>query len=258
VVATIIPILWMLVIAFNQPRSIVAPVFAFNFSLENFQALFGIGTYFGAQVLNSVVLVVFATFFSVLIGTLAGYSFSQLGWSRRTVLAVLSAAALMQIIPPMTLVPGLYVTLTGYNLVGGLGGLILLNIVFNLPFATIMMKFYCDSLPKELREAAKIDGASEFGAFRRVMLPLAMPGMAAVSIFTAIQVWNEFLFALVFTTGGDSAPITVGIAALLQPYAAQFGPLAAVGVVTAVPIILLAVVANRQIVSGLTGGAVKG
>lgn len=258
VLATVVPILWMIVVAFQRPRAIITPGWSFEFSLENFASVFAPGQIYGQQVLNSVVIVLAATTIILVAGAFAAYSLSQLGWSSRTVAIVLSVAALLQVIPPMTLVPGLFATLTNLNLVGSLTGLVLLNVVFNLPFAIIMIKFYFDTLPFELRESASIDGASDFTTFSRIMLPLAAPGIAAVAIFTAIQVWNEFLFGLVFTTGGDQSPITVGIATLIQPQEIKFGAMAAVGVVTAIPIIVLAIVANRQIVAGLTGGAVKG
>lgn len=258
VVSTILPILWLLLIAFQRPRAIISPGWTFEFSLANFDEVFGPRQVYGAQVVNSVTLVLVSTAITLVIAAFAAYSLSQLHWSRRTVALILGGAGLLQVIPPVTLVPGLFATLQTLGLNGTLSGLILLNTVFNLPFAVILIKFYFDTLPGELRESAAIDGASEFATFRRIMLPLAAPGIASVAIFTAIQVWNEFLFGLVFTTGGREAPITVGIATLIQPQEIKFGPMAAVGAVTAVPIIILAIVANRHIVAGLTRGAVKG
>lgn len=258
VLTTVAPIVWMILVAFQRPRAIVTPGWNFEFSLDNLTSVFAPGQVYGVQVLNSLVLVVSATAICLLVSTLAAYSLSQLAWSPRVVVGVLLVAGLLQVIPPMTLVPGLFALLTTLGLNGTLFGLILLNVVFNLPFATIMTKFYFDTIPAELRESASIDGASDFGAFRRIMLPLASPGIAAVAIFTAIQVWNEFLFGLVFTAGGAQAPITVGIATLIQPQEIKFGAMAAVGMVTAIPIIVLGIAANRQIVAGLMGGAVKG
>jgi len=130
--------------------------------------------------------------------------------------------------------------------------------MINLPFATILMKVYFDRVPLELREAALMDGAPEWRVFSRVMLPLAAPGAAAVAIYTAIMAWNEFLFGLTMTAGGTTAPITVGIASLVQPYEIAWGQMAAAGALTAIPIIVIAIVASRRIVSGLTRGATKG
>ncbi|NED99494.1 carbohydrate ABC transporter permease [Phytoactinopolyspora halotolerans] len=248
----------MILIAFQTPRRIIDPDWALEPSLYSFQELFTADAVYGQQVINSVLIVLGATLLCLVVGAFAGYSLSHLGWSKRTTMGFLAGAAMLQLIPPMTLIPGLYVVMSNYGLLGNVQGLILANTVFNLPFATIMMKFYFDTVPSELRESAAMDGASELKTFARVMTPLAAPGIAAVGIFTAIQVWNEFLMGLVFTTGGSEAPITVGIATLIQPQEIKFGPMAAVGVITAVPIILLVIVANRQIVAGLTRGAVKG
>lgn len=258
VLATVVPLVWLIAVAFQRPRSIITPGWNLEFSLGNFAEVFAPGQVYGAQVANSVILVVSATVICLVVSTFAAYSLSQLAWPPRLVLLVLLVAGLLQVIPPMTLVPGLFALLTNTGINGTLLGLVLLNVVFNLPFAVIMTKFTFDTIPAELRESAAIDGASDFGAFRRIMLPLAAPGIAAVGIFTAIQVWNEFLFGLVFTSGGAQSPITVGIATLIQPQEIKFGAMAAVGVVTAIPIIILGIVANRQIVSGLMGGAVKG
>jgi multiple sugar transport system permease protein len=148
--------------------------------------------------------------------------------------------------------------LNAMGLLGTVWGLIIVNAFFNLPFAVLLMSSYFQGLPEELREAAVVDGASEWRAFRSVMLPLVKPGLSSVGVFVAIMAWNEFLMGLTLTSGGQTAPITVGIAGLLQPFVVTWGELSAAGVVAAIPIILMAVFANRQIVSGLTAGAVKG
>lgn len=254
----LMPIAWLVFMAFQSPRQIISPDLGVDFSLYNFSQVFAPDSVYGQEIVNSVILVVCATVLCLAAGSLAGYSLSHLRWPKPVTYTILGGAALLQLIPPMTLVPGLYVMMFNFHLLGSLAGLIVLNTVFNLPFAAILMKFYFDTLPSELRESAAIDGASESRTFLRVMLPLAAPGAGAVAIFIAIQVWNEFLFGLVFTSGGTESPITVGIATLIQPQAIQFGPMAAVGVITAVPIIVLAIIANRQIVAGLTQGAVKG
>ena len=144
------------------------------------------------------------------------------------------------------------------GLLGTTAGLIALNALVNLPFAMLLMATYFAAVPDELREASLVDGASELRSFVSVALPVVRPGLAAVAIFVAIMSWNEFLLGLTMTSGGRTAPITVGIAGLLQPYAVTWGQLSAAGTIAAVPIIALAVFANRHIVAGLTAGAVKG
>lgn len=253
----IAPVIWMVYTAFRFQRDIVAPGFTGSLTLYNFQQLFGFGSYFGSELINSVEIVVGTTIISLAIGCLSGYSLSKLGWSKKVTISLLAVVGLIQLIPPMTLIPGLYITLSQLGVLGSIPGLILLNTVFNLPFAALLMKVYFDGVPSELREAALVDGSSEFTTFWRVNLPLVRPGVGAVGIFVAIQAWNEFLMGLTLTTGGPHAPITVGIANLMQPYSVEFGQMAAAGVITALPIIALAVLANRAIVAGLTGGAVK-
>jgi multiple sugar transport system permease protein len=258
VIVALIPIAWTVLQAFLPNRAITSRSWQFPFSLINFETIFGEGSAFGAQTLNSIVIVIGTAALCLIFGSAAGYSFSRLGPPKWLTVPALGLAALLPLVPPMTLVPGLYVTMSSLGLLGGSFGLILLNTLFNLPFAVLLMKSYFDQVPEELREAALVDGASEFRAFRVVILPLVRPGLAAVGIFVAIMAWNEFLLGLTMTSGGESAPLTVGIASLVQPYSVTWGQMAAAGTVAAVPIIVLAIFANRQIVSGLTGGAVKG
>lgn len=257
VFSTLAPLAWMVFMAFQRPRAIISPNFSPEFSLGNFLELLGPQKVFIDQLQNSFLLVVSATTICVAISALASYSLSQLNWRPGAVLTFLIIAGLIQLIPPMTLVPGLFYTFQVMGLTGTLMTLVIVNVLTNLPFAIIMMKFYFDSLPAELREASQLDGASEFSTFRLVMLPLATPGVAAVSIFVGIQVWNEFLFALIFSLGGEEAPITIGIGSLIQPWGINWGSMAAAGTMTAVPVIILAIFASRQIVAGLTSGAIK-
>jgi ABC-type glycerol-3-phosphate transport system permease component len=255
---TLVPIAWTVLLAFLPNRAIVSRSWDFPFWVGNFATLLRPGEPFLAQLGNSVLIVLGTTALCLIIGSLSGYALSRLDPPRWLTVPALGLAALLPLVPPMTLVPGLYLTLGNLGLLGGAPGLILLNTVFNLPFATLLMKSYFDQVPEELREAALVDGASEVRIFFSVALPLVRPGLAAVGIFVSIMAWNEFLFGLTMTSGGTTAPLTVGIAALLQPYQVTWGQMAAIGVVAALPIIALAMVANRHIVAGLTAGAVKG
>lgn len=251
-----VPVFWLIITAFNAPREIISR--HFEFSMSNFQRLFEPGSVIGAQILNSVIIAFSATFLCIAIAALAGYSLSALNWPKPVTFVLLGLSALLQLIPPMTLVPGLYVTMQQLGLLNSLPGLILLNVLFNLPFATLMLKVYFDALPPAIRESGLVDGASEARIFWSLSLPLIKPGMAAVGIYVLIMAWNEFQMGLTMTTGGATAPITVGIASLVQPQEITYGPMAALGTLTVVPVIILAIAANRQIVAGLTGGAVKG
>jgi ABC-type glycerol-3-phosphate transport system permease component len=254
---TLLPIVWTTMLAFLPNRAIVSSEWQFPFWLGNFATLFR-DEVFVLQLLNSVMIVIGSVAICIAIGALGGYALAKLRPPRWLTLPSLVVAAFIPLIPPMTLVPGLYLFLNEIGLLGTVGGLIVVNAFFNLPFALLMMTSYFAAIPEELREAAVVDGASDSRTFFSVMLPLVRPGLAAVGIFVGIMAWNEFLMGLTLTRGGTTAPVTVGIAGLLQPYAVTWGELAAAGTVAAIPIILMAVFANRQIVAGLTSGAVKG
>lgn len=256
-IVTLIPVLWTLVLAFLPNRAIVSSKWDFPFWLGNFTRLFR-DEIFMRQVLNSAIIVVGTVLICLVLGALAGYALSKLRPPRWLTIPSLVVSAFIPLIPPMTLVPGLYLFLDEIGLLGSLVGLIIVNAFFNVPFAVLMMTSYFSGIPEELREAAVVDGASDARVFLDVMLPLVRPGLAAVGIFVGIMAWNEFLMGLTLTSGGTTAPVTVGIAGLLQPYAVTWGELSAAGAVAAVPIILMAVFANRHIVAGLTSGAVKG
>jgi ABC-type glycerol-3-phosphate transport system permease component len=258
VAATLAPILWMVVLSFQPLKDIIGAGTKFEFTLGNFRDLLAPGNPLLAQLGNSLAIVTGTVLLCLVFGALAGYALSQLALPRLVTIPLLVLAGFIPLIPPMVLVPGLYATMTSLGLIGGTFGLIILNTVFQLPFATLLMKVYFDAVPPTLREAALIDGASEFSTFRTVMLPLVKPGLASVGTFTGIMAWNEFLFGLTMTSGGATAPLTVGIASLVQPYEVAWGEMAAAGVLAAVPIIILTIIANRYIVAGLTVGAVKG
>ncbi len=255
---TLIPVAWTAFQAFLPNRAIVSRSWDLPFWLGNFFSLADPGRPFLNQLANSIIITAGTVTTCLVIGSLSGYSLSRLAPPRWLTLPALVLSAFLPLIPPMALVPGLYVTMNSLGLLGGNLGLILLNSLFGLPFAVLLMKSYFDQVPEELREAALVDGASETRVFRSVVLPLVRPGLAAVGIYTAIAAWNEFLFGLTMTGGGSDAPLTVGVASLVQPFQVTWGQMSAAGVVAAVPIIILAVFANRQIVSGLTAGAVKG
>lgn len=257
IVITLIPIIWIVILAFLPNRSIINTDFDFSFWLGNFRELADPSQNFVRQILNSLTITFGTVILTLAIGAGSGYSLSKLKPPKWATIPVFIMAAFLPIVPPITLVPGIYVTLTNLNLLGSITGLILVNTVFNLPFAILMIKSYFDQIPEELREAALVDGASEKRIFFSVLLPLAKPGFGAVGIYVAIMAWNEFLMGLIMTTGGKAAPLTVGIASLVQDYEITFGQMSAAGFVAAIPIIVLTAVASRQIVSGLTAGAVK-
>lgn len=258
VLAMVLPIAWMVVLSVQPDRNIISATWDFSVVGSHFATLLSPQSAAPSQLANSIIIVIGTVILCLTVSALAGYALSRLRLARTATLLLLGVAGFLPLVPPMTLVPGLYVTLANFGLLGTLQGLILLNTLFNLPFAVLLMKVYFDPVPRDLREAGLVDGASEFNVFWAIMLPLVRPGLAAVGVFTGIMAWNEFLMGLTMTSGGRTSPLTVGIASLVQPNQMVWGDLAAVGTLAAVPIIVLGILANRQIVAGMTGGAVKG
>lgn len=258
ILTTLIPIALLFYNAFRYSRDIINPGRLSAPTLHNFRELFSGFSDFPSLFSNSLVVVFFTTVLSLAIGLLASYSLSKFSWSTAFMVAVLGVTLFVQLVPPAALAPSFYVILNNFGLYDSKLGLVLVNTVFSLPFAIFLLKVYFDSVPNELREAALVDGAGEAAAFWRVMLPLAAPGIAAVAILVAILTWNEFLMALSLTSTPNAQTITVGIATFIQPYQVLYGEMTAAAAIASVPIIVLAVVAHRSIVAGLTGGAIKG
>ncbi len=258
VVVTLAPIALLFYNAFRYSRDIINPGTLSAPTLHNFRELFSGFSDFPSLFVNSLVIVFFTTILCLVVGLLAAYSLSKFAWPPVFVAALLGVVLFIQLVPPVALVPSFYVILNNFGLYDSKLGLILVNTVFNLPFAIFLLKVYFDSVASELREAALVDGSGEAGAFLRVMLPLAAPGVAAVAILVAILTWNEFLMALSLTSTPNAQTTTVGIATFIQPYQIRYGEMIAASAIASIPIITLAVVAHRYIVAGLTGGAIKG
>ncbi len=256
----VLPVLWLVYTSFRLSRYIIAPNPAesfFSLTLSNYTSAFNGQNPLAHEFLNSIIIVLGTIVLAVGVGALAGYSLSKLDWPKWVISMALGGCLLIQLLPPVTLLPGFYVSLQRLGVLGSVFGLVLLNTIVNVPFATLLMKVYFDAIPGELAEAAAVDGASETTSLLRIMAPLAMPGIATTSILVGIFAWNEFLMGLTMSSSTANAPFTVGVAALLEPYSIQFGQMAAAASVAAIPMIAISVVAGRRVVQGLTAGALK-
>jgi ABC-type glycerol-3-phosphate transport system permease component len=257
IVLTLIPIGWLFWNSLKYHRDIINLDNPTTFTLNNYTTLFSGSSKFPTLFLNSLGVVFFTTVLCLVIGSLAAYSLSKFRWPRSFTATILGASLFIQLVPPIALVPAYYVILNTFYLYNSVTGLILVNTVFNLPFAIFLLKVYFDSIPDDLKEAALVDGCKDAGVFWRVMLPLAAPGIGAVTILVGILAWNEFLMALSLTSTPDAQTITVGIGTYVQQYSVRYGEMTASAAVATIPIIILAALAHRYIVTGLTGGAVK-
>lgn len=211
---------------------------------------------FGAALTNSIIISTSVTAISLLVGSVAAYAFARLHFRFRR--SSLLAVVALRMLPGVSVVIPLYVILRDAALLNKRHALILLYLSFTLPFVIWIMASFFQSIPSELEDAARIDGCSRFGALRRVIMPVSLPGLVATGVFAFLLAWDEFFFALLFTSTPAAKTVPVAIAEFTGRHAIDFSAQATGGVLAAIPPVLLALVFQRYIVRGLTAGAVKG
>ena len=258
--ATLAPIYWMTTISFKHEvdQFAVPPKwFSFSPTLEHYADAF-VSRSFGQYLLNSFFVAAMSTLCALVIGTFAAYALARFrlprNLDRKLALWILSTRMFPAIV---TAVP-LFLIMRDLRLVNTRLSLIIVYTAFNLPFVVWMMRGFFVEVPRDLEEAALVDGDSRLGAFRRVVLPLVTPGLAATAVFCLIVSWNEFLFALVLTQTDDAMTLPVGIAGRVTQYGIKWGAMSAAAVVAMVPILAFALSVQRYLVRGLSLGAVKG
>ncbi len=254
------PVVWMVLTSFKTNAEFFAnpPVFIpHQFNLTNyFNAMTmppqGRG---GIQGLRDSLIISVATMVVTLtVGSLAAYSFARYRTGGENLsFWVLST----RMFPPVASALPLFLLFKQFSLLDTHMALIIANTIFNLPFVIWLLKGFFEDLPVELEEAALIDGASPFGAFWQIALPLVTPGLVATALFSFIFTWNEFMFALLFTRS-DVRTLTIIVPSLVGGHEILWGEIAAVGTVAVIPGIVLALLLQRYLVRGLTLGAVKG
>ena len=192
------------------------------------------------------------------ISTLGGYAFARFRFPGRDVLFLVTLAILM--VPYATLLIPLYVLLNAIGLQNSLVGLALVLTMFQLPFATFMMRISFESVPRELDEAAMVDGCSSFGALRRVLVPAVKPGLITVGLFAFLAAWNDFVAPLILITDSTKAPLPLAVANMRQQVMGivDYGATQAGVVVLAAPCVLLFLLLQRHYVRGFMSGALKG
>jgi multiple sugar transport system permease protein len=204
---------------------------------------------------NSYFVATCVTLLTLLVAVHAAYAFSRYQFKGKAVINVLVIS--VQAVPPVTLlIPyfGLMVVLRLYNTYPGL---ILTYMVFTLPYAIIMMTGYFNTLPKELDEAVKVDGGSPLTALWRVLIPISIPGMVSVGVYTFMIAWNEYLFALTLTRTNDMRTVPIGIQLLMGQHAYDWSEMMAMSVLGAIPVLILFLFFQRYFIGGMTAGSVK-
>jgi ABC-type glycerol-3-phosphate transport system permease component len=205
---------------------------------------------------NSLVVAGLTTAMAIPVAALCAYAIARLPMRGKTALLALVLAVSM--FPQISVVPPLYLILRELGLINTYPGLVLPYVTFATPLAVWLLTGYFRQLPRDLEDAAIMDGASRVRALRDVVLPLAAPGLASTAILTFLYCWNEFLFALSFTLGPERQTVPVAIALFRGRYQVAWGEVLAGAVVATIPVALVVIAFQRRIVAGLTAGALKG
>lgn len=211
---------------------------------------------FRVAMLNSLIVALWTTVISLVVGSLGGYSFARLRFRFRRV--SLFAFLAIYMLPPIALVIPLYLIMANLGLLDSKLGLVLTYCSIVTPFCLWTMSNFFLSLPADIEDAARVDGCTRVGALIHVVLPLARPGLMATGMFAFLLSWDEFLYALIFTSTTDAKTIPVAIAEFTGKFSSDFGLIAAGGVLATLPPVLIALAFQRYIVGGLTAGSVKG
>ena len=254
------PMVWSVANSFKPAAAALAdPVSLFSsaFSLENYKRLENVGAGWHVYAGNSVLIALGTVLLTVLVAVPAGYGFSKFKFPGQTVLFIITLATLM--IPFQSILTPLFLILKFLRLQNSLWGLVLIYATFQLPFSIFMMRNAFDAVPKALIEAARIDGASQWTILMRIMVPIALPGVATVALFAFLNSWNEFLAALIFLSDQNKFTLPImlvnvssGIFGIID-----WGALQAGVTVTMIPCLVLFLLLQRYYVRGLTAGAVK-
>lgn len=259
VIFELLPFYWTLITAFKKTSQVVAFQSVFwpaPWTLEQFELLLGPTRKFGTWYWNTIQVSVISTALSVVVAAMGGYGLTRLRWRganffSSTVLVAYLMPGIMMFIP-------MYQIFTALKLTNSLVGLMIAYPVFSLPFVTWLMMGYYASIPREMEEAAMIDGCNHFQAFWKVVLPLTMPALMAAAMFSITLAWKEFIFAYIFLSKERLFTLTIGMAQMIVGDVLPWGELSAAALLMAIPVGILYVAGQRFMVAGLTAGAVKG
>ena len=257
------PLIWILMMSFKNPADVIAvpPKFIFKPTLDNYASLFGLKTgglvtaeAFMGYFKNSLILALGSVLLSLLLGLPAAYAIARLRFGAKEGLAFTYLS--FRFVPEVTIILPLYVIYQRLNLYNTYLGLILVYQLISLPLLIWMMRSYFEEIPLAIEQAARTDGYTWFEAFRKLVIPLAAPGMAATLVLAFIFCWNSFIFGLML--GGNSTqPVTVGLLSFMGTNEVQWGMMAAATMIAIVPELILALAVQRYMIRGLTFGAVK-
>jgi multiple sugar transport system permease protein len=254
----VVPLLWMILTSVKTNREITQDTSLIPQSLTtaNYVSLFS-GREFGAYLTNSIIVTFVSVAVALILGTQAAYVLARFrlrgGMQRYVGFSLL----MVRLLPPIVIIIPIFLVAQGVGLLNTRLSLIVVYAAFNVTIVVWMMESFFREIPVDLEEAAMVDGDTRFTAFRRIVLPLAAPGLVATGIFAAITTYNEFLFALVLTSTPAAETMPIGAATLIGRINVDWGAMSAAGVVGALPIVIFSIFVQKHLVRGLTMGAVK-
>ncbi len=259
----IYPVLWVIKMALtpNELAGLSPSPIPEEVTLDNFRVVMGqtnaAGEWlFGAQLFNSIIVAAATTVLGILLACTAAYGFSRLNFVGREV--GLQGFLVTQMFPGVVMAIPLYILLGHLGLLDSMVGLVLVYSVSALPFCVWMLKGYFDTIPKELEEAAVVDGASRLTIFVKIVLPLARPAIAVTALFSFMTAWNEFILAATFMNDELAYTLPVALKQYVGAQTADYGYFAAGAIIVSIPIMALFFALQKHLVGGLTAGGVKG
>lgn len=253
---TLFPIYWMVSTALDpKAQSRGADLLPGGLTLDHFTTVFERGN-FGTYLLNSAIVGLGAVVVSAALALFAAVAVARFKFKFRT--SVLVMVLIVQMVPLEALVIPLFIQMRDYDMLNSLLGLTIVYTALSLPFAIWTLRGFVQTVPKDIEEAAYIDGCSWWRMFRSVLLPLVAPGLVATSIFAFITAWNEFVFAYTFMKSSDKYTAAVGIFQFFGENTTSWGPVMASSTLVTVPVLIFFVAVQHRLASGLAAGAVKG
>jgi len=248
------PILYMIFLSFTPPLQLFSHSIWISPTLQNYISLFD-KLHISKYIVNSLYLALGSAGLSIMLGTLCAYSLTRFKYKGRKIFLFL--ILFVRMFPPIGTILPLFLMIRHWNLTDTYTSLILIYAAFQVSFVIWMMRGFFMAIPIEIEESAQIDGCSKLGAFFKVTLPLAAPGIVATSIFAFTLSWNEFLFALIFTAD-RTKPMPVVVPELIAETGVLWGEIAGAGTLGIIPILIFSFAVQKYLIRGLTFGAVKG
>ena len=257
-VCSLVPVVWIVMLSLKTPATATDGSFIpHHWTLSNYKDIFKEGI-FTSALRNSIGIGLISTALAVLLASMAAYAIARLDFPGKRAILAVSLAVVM--FPQISLVGPLYNLWRQIGLYDTWPGLIIPYMTFALPLSIYVLSSFFREIPWELEQAAQVDGATPFQAFRKVIAPLAMPGIVTTFIIVFMICWNDFVFAisLTSTTNAETVPAAIAQFPGASKFTQPIGDIAAAAVVVTVPVMLLVLLFQRRIVAGLTAGAVKG